>query len=127
MDKDNKHLRPLNDLFTEFTNLSFPRTSIELENIGDLLGDIQVELADEDGYLAGLVDAFLHTKKLNVKEISVNSSIDSRIEEVLRIAQRCCEDVIKLKGYRHKMIELANALSLASGVPIRKQKNLAIK
>jgi hypothetical protein len=84
----------------------------------DIVGDVDIDVAEEDAYLAGLVDQYIHTGALNVDSIELNSSIDER----LRLAQSAVADdsIDRLIEFRVRMLDLAASLSAATGVPLNR-------
>jgi hypothetical protein len=124
MDQNNiqieESIKKLGRLFAEFRDLPFPsiKDLDALVNLVDLISDIQVDLADEDGYLAGLVDTYLARKRIEVNEIRIDITIDSRLTHVIKELKGCQEIVQKIITYRQKMLEIASTLSRASKVPI---------
>lgn len=101
-------------LFIEFKRLPFPR----MEGGDILLNDADIDLFEEDSYLAGLVDSFLATGHIESKEIIIDSSIDERIDQAVISYEKHKDAFNYFREYRKKMLELAKMLSEASGVLI---------
>jgi hypothetical protein len=78
--------------------------------------DVLVDLADEDGYLAGLADQFVATGRIGVDEIRLRQSIDDAIASGTEQ-----EQLAEIRRYRKMMHTLARALSEAAGVPLRQE------
>jgi len=122
MGQDNDAIiKELGNVFKEYREQIFPRTG----NIDDLIeqlsqiSDIQVDLADDDGYIAGLVAAFLLRKQIEVINIRIDATLDARLEDAATALREGQEILQRVLTYRQKMLELANALSDASGIPIQ--------
>ncbi len=99
-------------LYEAYQPVRFPKVPFEPQE----LTNFDVEMAEEDGYLAGIVSTFLETNRMNVSEIKINRSIDERIEK--------CKGVVDssvlgpVVTYRSMMMSLASALEEATRAPI---------
>jgi hypothetical protein len=101
--------------YRQFYALRLPK---ELHKL-DLPADMDVDFYEEDAYLAGLASSFLKRGTLTqVSEIRLRKSIDRSIDEVKAETPSAKEALKKIKAYRAKMIELAELVSRASGIPI---------
>ena len=117
MDQNVVKFKELARLFAEYKKLDFPITG-GVGYLDELLVDVQIELADEDGYLAGLVDTYLSYNRIDVKGICIDISIDSQIDHAIKTTTEGQEILQRFKAYRQKMWELAKLLSSVSGIPI---------
>jgi hypothetical protein len=113
MASDSTAVRSLKECYATLAGMNLPRTEGRLA-----LGAADVDLFEEDSYLAGLVSTFLATDSVPVDAIVLKSSIDEALAaaEVLPGAEEVIE---RFKDYREKMRELALLLSRASGIPLR--------
>ncbi|MBI5665028.1 MAG: hypothetical protein HZC49_08105 [Nitrospirae bacterium] len=115
---EDKISEKLRKLFVEFKRLPFPQMGGGII----LLNDADIDLSEEDSYLAGLVDSFLATGHIASKEIFIDASIDERIDQAVIIYEKYKDAFNYLREYRKKMLELAKMLSEASGVLIHTGK-----
>lgn len=80
--------------------------------------DMEIDLSEEGAYLTGLTQRVRNGSPLPVASIRLKPSID----EALRTMRGKTEDehgwIRDLVAYRAAMLELAEALSAASGLPI---------
>lgn len=106
-------LTDLRSWFEELKHRSLPRAgeAINLESA-------DVDLFEEDGYLAGLVDSFLTRRVLPVARIVLDESIDQRLENARVTTLEGSRTVSEFLEYRKGMHALAEKLSRASGVPL---------
>jgi hypothetical protein len=84
----------------------------------DALGDIDVDIAEEDAYLAGLLDQYTRARRVDAEVIELNSSIDDRLRQAANMIDDAT--IARLQKYRSMMLELANRLSAATGIPLKK-------
>jgi hypothetical protein len=124
MNQDNtdiyvKQLKRLND---EFLALPFPRIAEEMGDLDDLVSDVQIELADGDGAITGLVHRYIKRGNLGGLDILVKRSINSRIDSAIKTIEARQKVLQEFKVYIQKLLELADELSKISGVPIRELK-----
>jgi len=106
-------------LFSEYKTLKIPRGGITAVGLSEL----DVDLFEEDSYLAGLVDTYLRRGRLDLYAIQIDRTIDERLERAARLASGVDERYIRaLNDYRSKMLELAYALECASGVSVRTRR-----
>jgi hypothetical protein len=90
--------------------------STRFEEIGS---DVDVDLWVEDSYLVGLTQKYLSGRKLKIKNIKIDGTIDARLAEVARNAKaEQADHIYRYVNYRARMLELAQALSAAVGVSI---------
>ena len=113
MDHD-KAIKELESLFAEYRVSPIPKGGGQVVE----LDDADIDLYEEDGYLAGLVSTYLTTGKVSVQEIQLNGTIDARIEKA-RMTSPHTETIDEFLTYRKRMFELATALNRISGVPLR--------
>lgn len=110
----------LNELFTDYCKSPFPRfggITIPFD-LTDLLADVQIDMADEDGYIAGLVQTYLANQHLTIKEIRIDNTIDSRLSYINAKTENSLEVIAGFIEYRAKMLQLTNVLAEVSGVKI---------
>lgn len=100
--------------FRDYRALPTPRVRGRL----DLTG-AEIDLYEEDGYLAGLVSKFLSDSPLEVDAIEIDRTIDSRLEQASTQSSAAQGLLWEFRLYRQRMRELAELLSQASGIPIR--------
>ncbi len=75
-----------------------------------------VDLFEEDAYLAGLAHRFLLEGAIDVDEIAIDHTIDQRLHAALdSSSDRSLRDLL---DYRERLNLLARALSQASGKPL---------
>jgi len=115
MAQDNKLKRELKILYNDYKKMALPKAEYSL----DLLEDVDIDLYEEDSYLAGLVETFLIKGNIGITEIQIDYSIDNRLDQAIENSLIRQEEYRKIIKYRKKMLELASALSRASGIPIR--------
>jgi len=106
-------LETLSQLFQEYKSLPLPRTRGKFDP-----QEADVDLYIADGYIAGLVDTFLCSKKISQGSIILDSSIDSRLDNYFPVSPEEVATITDFTAYRRKMVELALALSQISGVPV---------
>ena len=97
-------------LYREYTALKIPRGG----SLVDLRG-ADVDLYEEDSYLAGLVSTFLSRGGLSVETIELDMTIDARLRGASGKGPNA-KTLESFRTYRMKMRELANLLSIASGI-----------
>jgi hypothetical protein len=105
----------LRRLFERYKSRPFPRVGRALNPCDE----VDVDLAEEDSYLAGLVETFLRSGRIDVKEIVLDQTLDERVERASTDLGTDGEALRTLKDYRDEMWHLARALGGASGVPVR--------
>jgi hypothetical protein len=107
----------LSQLFAAHRKLLFP-TGLKSPSVqeNELLGDLQIDLDLEDDELAGRVHSWLERRKVP-EAIVLDDTVDERMYAPAvtaldpHIRQRA-------QAFRQSHIELAHALSSATGVPI---------
>ena len=96
----------LHHLYVAYRQLELPRAG----ETAAVLNEADVELYEEDGYLAGLVDTYLETHKAPLREVSLNLSVDARLHEALKSLPGNAT-VMAFCEYRKQMHSLAKALN----------------
>lgn len=114
MDQDN-HLIELRALFEEYKKIHLPKTG----GIDINLKDADIDMFEEDTYLFGIVSSYLATGYLKDEAILIDESIDFRIGQACEELECCSTLVMSFQEYRQRMVSLAKALSVSSGIPIR--------
>ncbi len=102
-------------LFEEYKSLPMPKAGYAIAE----LQDADVDLSEEDSYLAGLVMTYINSGHIDVRSITIDPTIDERLGRA-KLASGI--DRITLQAfadYRERMLELAHALERATGVPIQ--------
>jgi hypothetical protein len=79
--------------------------------------DADVDLFEEDAYLAGLVSSVLAGRPMRVESILLDRTIDSRLAQLAELHNH--RVVADMLAYRMAMRRLAALLSAATGVPTR--------
>lgn len=79
-----------------------------------------VDLFEEDAYLAGLVDRALARLPLGVDEVLIDLSIDERIADAARAVPADLA-LQAMRLYRSSMNRLAYEVSAATGIPVRER------
>jgi hypothetical protein len=104
-------MEALTEAFAALRQARFPsvRGAVELR-------EAEVDLAEEDAYIAGLVDSFLGTRTITLRSITLSRSIDDRLARAQELtdAQRM-QPIVR---YRQHLIRVAELLSRASGIPL---------
>jgi hypothetical protein len=114
MVRGNSFSQELDHRFVEHRGISVPRCSGTLD-----LADADIDLYEEDAYIAGLVEGFLTRASVKVVVIQLDSSIDSRLEKAKAETSAAQVVLRDFKAYRQRVKELAMLLSQASGIPLR--------
>jgi hypothetical protein len=96
----------------------FRRRAIpKLGESADLVADADIDLFEEDAYLAGLIDRTIARGGIGVAAIILDESIDRRLADALR--QRPHDPRLEaLRDYRVAMRQMAEILGAAAGVPV---------
>lgn len=105
--------------YREYRALTMPKIHNHVE-----LWEADVDLAEEDGYLAGLVDTYLTLGSLGVASIVLDGTIDDRLQQARSYAT-AQESLARLERYRSAMFDLAETLSEAAGVPLIRSRGTA--
>lgn len=113
MDRDDGQPVDLRTLFEAYRTRQIPRTAGKVD-----LHGAEVDLYEEDGYLAGLVDRFLATGDTGVDVIVVKQDIDARLLAAEPRTPEATAIVQRFREYRQAMIALAEALSSSASVPL---------
>lgn len=111
MARDDHDRRALRALFERFKQTKRP-----FERGVELWG-ADVDLWEEDSYLAGLVDTFIARRRIEVTALRLDRTIDARLHQARAYAKSPAL-IEQWIGYRRLMLELAEALSWAASVPI---------
>jgi hypothetical protein len=96
--------------------------AIDLPRLGKyvaLLDGADVDMYGDDTYLIGLVESFIQTGRVNEAFIDLDTSIDRRLENAAPQSDGARSTLDAFRSFRRRMVELARALSQASGVPIQ--------
>jgi hypothetical protein len=98
------------ELFAELRDTKLPKAHDE--GARDIISD----LAEGDGYVAGLADAYLETGSPRIREIRIDVSIPRRID---RLGERVSQSEVEaIRRFLRLIDDLAKAVSDASGVPL---------
>jgi hypothetical protein len=106
---DNERLR---QLWLAFGPLKFP----SIRAAEEILGEDAYDLADAEGYFAGLVETYLTRGRIEVSRINFDPAAHRRGLE--RLASARARDIGPFVTYATMVGELAIALSRATGVPL---------
>ena len=109
MDRDESIVDELARAYEEYRTLRQPSATVEYPE------DVDVDIATEGAYIAGLVERLLSTPaQFPAREIVIDSSIEERLRHLSREGRAS-----ELIAYRQRQLRLAALLSRASAVPIR--------
>ncbi len=114
MDHDSNHRNNLIVFFRAYCAEKVPSGLGEIKGINDC----DIDLYDEDAYIAGIVTSFLSGAEVSVTTITLDRSIDRRFAMAAPkddFERAKIEDSIE---YRRKMNLLAILLSKAAEIPI---------
>lgn len=103
--------RKLGEMLQRHRSTAFPRVQRQVE-----LWEADVDLAEEDGYLTGLVETFLSRRRLDVASIQLDRSIDNRLQQAGRYTSG--DALVSLLLYRAQLVEMARLLSATAQVPL---------
>lgn len=109
---ENVNWEKLSQTFIRYMSLPSPRGGKFIGN------DVDVDLYQEDYYILGLVDTFMESGSMERESIVLHSSIDRILRDYDAVSESENTIVSKFVSYRRHMVELAQALSLASNTPI---------
>ena len=93
-------------------------TPPKLGDASDLVSDADVDLFEEDAYLAGLIDQAVARGRIDVGSIFLDETIDQRLQEALK-ARPDDSRLRAMREYRMAMKEVAGVLAAAMGVSVR--------
>ncbi len=105
-------------LFEEYRSLPMPKAGYAIAE----LQDADVDLSEEDSYLAGLVMTYINSGHIDVRSITIDPTdptIDKRLEGAKLASKTDPMTLQAFADYRERMLELAHALERATGVPIQ--------
>lgn len=108
----------LAELYRDYRELALPRSGALAS-----LEDADIDLYEEDAYLAGLVATALGSSRLPQAQIWTDASIDARLARARAGSPEEAAVIAGLKRYRRAMAALGEELSRATGVP-RRDKSL---
>lgn len=101
--------------FTEFRSIAAPRIGAVVE-----VEDADVDLFEEESFVAGLVDRFLKTGSVGpYKAVELESSIDERLRRALKRQPDAGHPIRVLQEYRQHLVSLAEALGRATGISVK--------
>ncbi len=105
--------RNLHRAYEQWKRGKFPRT-------GEINVDgANVDLAHDDSHVSGLCGRFLESGSIDPHlVIQLNSSIEQRLDVAARRHPESSEAIGALRAYRQKVLQLAELLSEAAGVPV---------
>ena len=83
-----------------------------------LIGDVDIDLYEEDSYLAGLTETFLKKGRLAIDAIDIDKSIDARLANAVAQSKNSPNELNRFIRYRSRMRRLAELLGQASGIPV---------
>lgn len=89
----------------------------KLGHLAEEATEADVDLFEEDAYLAGLVSSVLAGRPMRAETIVLDRTIDSRLAELEEAHDN--RVVADMLAYRKAMRRLAALLSAATGVPTR--------
>jgi hypothetical protein len=104
----------LKALIHAFLSEPFPKLRDHQPELRDLVAD----LTYEDSYIAGIASTYAARGRVPVEQIVLNDSIDQRLENAVPASDENCEQLEAIKSYRARMLEVAQQMSRASGVPL---------
>ncbi len=102
-------------LFEAYRSLPMPKAGYAIAE----LQDADVDLSEEDSYLAGLVMTYINSGHIDVRSITIDPTIDKRLEGAKLASKTDPMTLQAFADYRERMLELAHALERATGVPIQ--------
>lgn len=105
------HRVALSEAYAAFRATPFPAGG----GASELL-DADVDLAEEDAYLAGLIETYLSGGRVQQPAIKLSPSIDERLLQASEGSHSSFATA--LSQYRKQMIGVAEVLSHASGIPL---------
>jgi len=114
MARDELAVKRLRLAFDNYKRLRRPRTAKALD-----LDEAEVDLFEEEAYLVGLVDTFLHRGEIPSRGIALDGTIDKRLASGRRTTPQEEQMWREWMHYRKAMIDLALALATASGAQLR--------
>jgi hypothetical protein len=107
--QDNERLR---ELWSAFGRVKFP----SIRAAEEILGEDAYNLADAEGYFAGLVETYLTSGRIDVSNINFDPAAHNQGLERLR--SEGASDLQPFLAYATMVGELAIALSRATGKPL---------
>lgn len=111
---EDEKVQALREAYERFRGLDLPRAGDVVD-----LGEADIDLYEEDTFLAGLVDSFLARRRVHGASFSLDSSIDRRIERAAPTTPNGLAVKAQFLQYRAAMRGLAAMLESASGLPIK--------
>jgi hypothetical protein len=81
--------------------------------------DADIDLFEEDAYLAGIAENLHRTGSTSVEEIRIDRSIDRRLSSAKAESSGAANAKRSLLAYRSAMLDLAGAMSRAARLPLR--------
>lgn len=80
------------------------RNDLPPKGFSDAASDLDVEVFEYDGYIAGLVSSYLAGKTLTPADIQFGEELDRKLE-------KCMEIVLQLRAYKNAVTEIARTLA----------------
>ena len=108
--ESSRHIRTL---FVEYCRVPFPRAGSQE------IGQITADLAEEDGYLAGLCSTYLTTGALPERPTQLSPELDERLYSAPAETEEEQRTKASFVAYRAAMHELADALNFVTELESR--------